>query len=1007
MSEQGPVVNSTQPHSNLSTVSRNLGNGVKDAIKRLSQAQSGGSSQSDESPDHASSPTYTMRQLGPQISIEQVDLEDGPDSKSYIVDGRQQSSSSVSQNSPSVALKNGELLKHSDQLCIDQVRAKSNSLPVGISLQEGIRTSSISSSTCTYDTHEDSDLSDELRPLAELDLSLDIDKETAVVVKASSKQKKSSVVGKKRLAHTESVNSEFSAMDSLSDMSSDDENCLKSYSTPETVLETLDPDDEVFHDAEIDKCSDADMKLVDWACNVFSPACQTLLQHCAEDYEDKSGQIQYGLRNLSNTINYFCTEQQRLSGQIKAFMLRGISSSISTDHFLKLGVDKSLTLNVHHHPSSVKTSTSSDSPSSSKRESGESQYDHRSYAVKVLRSVSQSLINPLLRDAQNGFTDELHRAIVQALQKISWKVEACLSFNDPTKNFQIHTLIFSNAPTAKIKNMMIGVLPPEEPNLQTAARSRSNSLSGSKSKDSGSKSKESSPRKVHSNLEHSEQKVIKRTPSGRMRPTGTVFDSGSLPDDYKVELSEPVGIPDTREERTGGQSGDETPVAASLDSTPKLIRARTATDGDLSQTWKSRPVSRYDSTSRVDEHGVEIEITPDYFRPNRARRTTVSLSRREVTKLGLTVAKRIDETIDVESSIIPSAEGQSPNEEEEVVREQIHTALIKNFDKIKEGKEKSPVGHFSRIKSASMSDLLDEDTNFLSPPPTNQNARRYDSFKESSRKASLDVSGDDSALPSPGPYSPTYTKSYMSFNRQRSEGTLLDNTDEWVYLEGEHVVDPRVARGSSLLTPSPTQTPTRKGKKKHKAHKNSEKKKAVDKTFSASGKFTKSLMKTAQALRRASTSISKSPKSNLTTTVEVGSLDMLLECPAKPLTRPKSSISEPPSPLSKSRDSKSETMPKKRIGTLFRGNKPASKSFSKGDSLARRKRQQRSGFLEGYQDVNLVNALADSIDLKYSGVAEVDKGIQAEGVFGVCVCVWGGGVLCEKLTIRTNTLAFT
>ena len=46
----------------------------------------------------------------------------------------------------------------------------------------------------------------------------------------------------------------------------------------------------------------------------------------------------------------------------------------------------------------------------------------------------------------------------------------------------------------------------------------------------------------------------------------------------------------------------------------------------------------------------------DYFRPRVYRRTTISLTRKEVHRLGLTVAKRIDESILNEIQ----AQGESP-----------------------------------------------------------------------------------------------------------------------------------------------------------------------------------------------------------------------------------------------------------------------------------------------------------------------------------------------------------
>lgn len=297
--------------------------------------------------------------------------------------------------------------------------------------------------------------------------------------------------------------------------SSDEESTL---GTSHMILPSasIDPDDEVFEFGDIDICNEADTKLVDWAYNVFVPACKTLLYHCADgdSSELSSGQIIADLRSLSNTINYFCTEQQRLSGQLR-FNVRGISSSLSTDRFQKLRNSKNFDQRLVNGNTA---SMSSDSASASSSGFEDSHYD-RSYAVKILRSVSQSLIAPLLRDSESGFTPDLYKSIVQAIQKIAWKVEACLSFNDPTKDFNIYSQIYNEENESIIRGMMIQALPPEEPKLQSSVgrSSRSGSLSVWKSQ---SNTKDEALLEVEDN-----SRVIRRTPSGRVRPSGGVFDS--------------------------------------------------------------------------------------------------------------------------------------------------------------------------------------------------------------------------------------------------------------------------------------------------------------------------------------------------------------------------------------------------------------------------------------------------------------------------------------------------
>jgi hypothetical protein len=301
----------------------------------------------------------------------------------------------------------------------------------------------------------------------------------------------------------------YDGMSSAGETSSDEESTI---STNRLILPSnVDPDDDVFEFGGIDICNDADSKLVDWSYNVFIPACKTLLYHCSDGggSELSSEQILADLRSLSNTINYFCSEQQRLSGQLK-FNVRGISSSLSTDRFHRLKDSKHKSKNSESPL--VNGNTASMSSDSTSVSSGfeDSQYD-RSYAVKILRSVSQSLIAPLLRDSEAGFTDDLYKSIVQAIQKIAWKVEACLSFNDPTKDFSIYSKIFSKEQGSTVMGMMIRALPPEEPKL-LGHSSRSGSISVYKPKDEAL-------------LDADSSRVIRRTPSGRARPSGVVFDS--------------------------------------------------------------------------------------------------------------------------------------------------------------------------------------------------------------------------------------------------------------------------------------------------------------------------------------------------------------------------------------------------------------------------------------------------------------------------------------------------
>ncbi len=124
---------------------------------------------------------------------------------------------------------------------------------------------------------------------------------------------------------------------------------------------------------------------------------------------------------------------------------------------------------------------------------------------------------------------------------------------------------------------------------------------------------------------------------------------------------------------------------------------------------------------------------------------------------------------------------------------------------------------------------------------------------------------------------------------------------------------------------------------------------------------------------------------SMTTAVEVGSMEMLSETSKDPSSRPISSLSEPASPITKSRV---HTMPsnKRKITTFFKSGKPQSKSFSKADTLARKRKVQKSGFLAGYQDPGSGVGFGESIDLQYSEQVDLElSAVQGEGKW-----VWSG-----------------
>lgn len=749
-----------------------------------------------------------------------------------------------------------------------------------------------------------------------------------------------------------------------SDMSSDEESTV---ATP-IIIPPVDPDDEVFHEfCDIDICNEADSKLVDWSFNVFIPACRTLLLHCADGKDTDltssqdtdltssqetdltSSQILTDLRSLSNTINYFCSEQQRLSGQLK-LTTRGISSSLSTDRFYKLK-DKGKGTHSRHGCSNT-ASMSSDSTSSSGFESSQdSQYD-RSYAVKILRSVSQSLIRPLLQDSESGFTSDLYKSIVQAIQKIAWKVEACLSFNDPTQEFNIYSSIFDEEQKLKLSKMLIRALPPEEPKLQTVGRSsRSGSVSVMATK---KKSKEENFLDANNS-----SRVIKRTPSGRARPGGVVFDSTDpLPTDILDEGS------DRKPSMTEFDMSMSTEESFELGSTSRRRIATFASPERNSRNWSS-----------LDEEAVngdrDSSTTRDsmrYFRPTHVRRTTISLSRKEVCKLGLNVASRVGEA----AAEVPGpgkvsdpgagnweggasgdnggGNGDGGDQNMDVMEQM---KQVKN--KLQLLTQKFSIDASLRNRSASTSDLLDN------PPAAavgGSPGRKLS--QEQLRK--LSVQDECPPLSNQSSFdSPTLKdhlqKSYVTRQISTPNVSSVDIDKDWTLLP----------KSSALMDSSRLRAETKNSKillDKKASKVSSRAKRAVEKSLSASGKFTNRMLKTAQALRRGSVSSSKSKRKDFSNSVVTAvSMDQLME---EELAGPRSetSLSEPPSPLPKA-----ETMPKrsKGMGTISRIGRPrSSKSSSTSNSLSRsakRKSSKCGGFLAASQPYSEAGsaALTESI----------------------------------------------
>ena len=399
---------------------------------------------------------------------------------------------------------------------------KSDSLPSGV----GMMAKRISSGSCG--TPESDSCSSDGRHSAELNGE-------PPKYEAGLKQ-----LHKGRLTRSDSLDSEL-----YLNSTTDDDSSVETDASPEPGLRnTFGPrpdsslaegEDDVFQDGGLDICSETDTKLVDWAFNVFVPTCYTLLDHCNEE---KVGAevIRSDLRNLSNNISFFCTEHQRMSQHflkpLQAFLGKGVPQSRSAHSFPKLTKSDSA------DATTISSTLSPGDADSSGYSSSQDSLEDRSYAVKVLRSISVSLIDPLMQEAAKGFSPELFKSIVVALQKISWKVEACLSFNNcqpgNSRGFEIHSLIFDPDQTEKVRDMMIKALPPEEPKLQSAvaegSRHSSISTAGGGGRSAGFR-KSSDPavntRMPERYVPPRKKTSLEITPNGR--PSGAVLTPDELP----------------------------------------------------------------------------------------------------------------------------------------------------------------------------------------------------------------------------------------------------------------------------------------------------------------------------------------------------------------------------------------------------------------------------------------------------------------------------------------------
>ena len=420
---------------------------------------------------------------------------------------------------------------------------------------------------------------------------------------------------------------------------------------------------EIGEDDGLDKRCDVDKKLAFWVYGDFVPACHALLTNCTLAQVD-AHRVLCDLRNVSNVISFFCDEYQRSSL---------LPSSPGQQR-------NSLTLSRLEQPS--KPVAGVGRPSSPGQVPNDTPPPpQENVVIKVLRSASYGLMGPLLTLAQSPgeFNTDLLKQIVEALQKISWKVEACLSYSNPDQDCHVHKDVFdAHHVGGRVRDMMIKAQPPEEGKLAPAVKGshgRSNSVA------------------VH----HRPSSGKRRSGEQTARPHST--KSTSLDDGDHSPSSCPISPTRLGELQAPPPHEGEEPVPlVPLQPDPAV------------------PLCTEQTRGLGEGLGEEA-----YFRPRVYRRTTVSLSRNEVDHLGLNAAK------------IGEWEGQGA-----VQQEKFYQVMGRNLNQMKrstecvseEGGEKEMEEQRKHLSVSSSFEevLMPQEGDFPSPlprlttPPTDQSA---------------------------------------------------------------------------------------------------------------------------------------------------------------------------------------------------------------------------------------------------------------------------------------------
>ena len=325
-------------------------------------------------------------------------------------------------------------------------------------------------------------------------------------------------------------------------------------------------------------------------------------------------------------------------------------------------------------------------------------------SVKVLRSAATSLIPPLLTEISQKYSFSLCAKIVDTLRKLILQVEAFVSFLNPNKDLNIYGEIFTEQRKLQLNRFIVATPPPVY--------------------------------KVHSL-------------SRGVRPANdkpAVRLSGS----NIVSVAQPISITELeQDDDNDGDDDDDDDVGPD----PKVIQPNI-----LSHSLDTGCSKLFSHMTFSMEYSDADAEQPVYVRPNNMRRTTVSLSHKEVAHLFLDNRRRSSITVapnPTAASLIDSTKGSlhlSPilRRKSETVDDhgerlrKLHQALLKGFERQVLVSSSDETCEDSAVKKdvPSTLDIKTVTTGAATPTVDTANADREDC---SSRNSTFSSSGSRSS----------------------------------------------------------------------------------------------------------------------------------------------------------------------------------------------------------------------------------------------------------------------